>query len=69
MATAPDPDTREHWRWSTYGQVATQGPFLGFGDHVVQTWLEQTHNLTPLKIGEVPGTLGKKTPCPQHCSG
>eukprot|EP00983_Pelagomonas_calceolata_P056142 1144455-Pelagomonas_calceolata.AAC.1 len=60
METAPDPETREHWRWSAYNEVTAQGPLSGFGDDVVKVWLEETQNLTQLKIGVIHDTLDNK---------
>ena len=60
MSTAPDYATREAWRFSAYNEVAAQGPLSGFGNDIVQTWLEETQNLTPVKIANVLETLDDK---------
>eukprot|EP00983_Pelagomonas_calceolata_P044585 1139354-Pelagomonas_calceolata.AAC.2 len=60
MATTPGPETREHWRWSAYNEVAAQGPLSGFGDDIIKVWLEETQILTRLKIGVVQETLDNK---------
>eukprot|EP00983_Pelagomonas_calceolata_P096655 1158154-Pelagomonas_calceolata.AAC.2 len=59
MATASDPDTRERWRWSAHSEMAIQGPLSGFGDDLVQAWLEETQGLTLTLTGVVPETLDK----------
>eukprot|EP00983_Pelagomonas_calceolata_P039224 1137082-Pelagomonas_calceolata.AAC.2 len=55
MATAADLEIRERWRWSACNEMAVQGHLSGFGDDLVQAWLEE--NLTTALVGVVPKTL------------